>query len=179
MTLRLRRLSRENADRLAAGKPMKMLRGRLGIWRPGDPELPLQDIHPARYRSEEVEGKSLMSLCIGMPWRSRLIHIPNGGGRPAKIRTRKDGTTVRFSVEAASLKAQGLKEGVSDYLLAQPTKWHHGLWVELKASDGSRTDEQESWIEDMISQGYAGCFAYGADAAFDAIRLYLSGKWIW
>lgn len=165
MTLRLRRLSRENADRLAAGKPMKQLRGRLGIWLPGQPELPLQDIHPARYRSEEIEGRTLVTLSIGTPWQERLIHIPNGGGRSKR--------------EAASLKAQGVTPGVSDYLLAQPTKWHHGLWIELKASDGKRTDEQVEWIEDMISQGYAGCFAYGADAAFDAIRLYLSGQWRW
>lgn len=164
MSYRVRKLSRENADRLAAGKPMKMLRGRLGIWLPGQDPLPLQDIHPARYRTEEVEGRTLLTLAIGQPWRDRLIHIPNGGGRSSR--------------EGASLKAQGVKAGVSDYLLAQPNRWYAGLWIELKASDGKLTDEQLAWLVDMAGQGYAACAAYGADAARTAIDRYVRGSWI-
>lgn len=157
-------LTRENIERLAAGKPMKMRRGRLGIWLPGQPALPMQDIHPGRYRSEEVEGCTLMNLSVGKPWRDFLFHIPNGGGRSKR--------------EAALLKAQGVKSGVSDYFLAQPTMWHYGLWIELKASDGRCTDDQVEWLEKMMRKGYAACAAWGADAALEAINLYLSGKWI-
>jgi len=169
------RLTIENIERLAQGKPMKMRRGRLGVWTPGHPPLPMRDIHPARYRSEEVEGKTLINMSIGAWWADRLIHIPNGGGRSATVRRTAAGKTVRYSVEAASLKAQGVRSGVPDYLLPISVGDKRGLWIELKASDGYPSDNQLQWAEFLIGQGYDVVFAYGADAAFAAIKRYLLG----
>lgn len=155
------KLSKENADRLAAGKPMKMLRGRLGIWVPRSPELPLEDIHPARYRSEHVECTTLLLLAIGKPWRDKLIHIPNEGS----------GSKAR----GAKLKAEGVVAGASDYFLAIPCDGYHGLWIEMKASDGKSTKEQVDFAAARIESGYAACFTFGADAAALAIKRYLEG----
>lgn len=177
MNQRLRKLSAENLERMAKGLPMKMLRGRLG-WRiPTAPPLPLQDIHPARHRNEESEGIILMSHAQHAKWGAHLIHIPNGGGRSASVRRTAAGKVVRYSVEAAKLKAQGVKPGVSDYLLTIPIEPWHGLWIELKANDGEEKEDQLKWLELQEGVGYAGCFAYGADAALDAITTYLSGRW--
>ncbi len=44
--------------------------------------------------------------------------IPNGG--------------KRNPVEAARLKKQGVKAGVSDIFVAYPENPYHGLWIELK-----------------------------------------------
>lgn len=155
------KLSKENADRLAAGKPMKMLRGRLGIWVPRSPELPLEDIHPARYRSEHVECATLMLLGIGKPWRDKLIHIPNEG--------------TKSKARGGILKAEGVVAGASDYFLAIPADGYHGLWLEMKASDGKPTDKQIKFAIARIEDGYAACFTFGADAAALAIKRYLEG----
>lgn len=159
MSRRLKALSKENADRLAAGKPMKMLRGRLGIWVPGMAQLPMQDIHPARYRSEHVECTTLLLLAIGKPWKDRLIHIPNEG--------------TKSKARGGILKAEGVVAGVSDYFLPISCDGYHGLWLEMKASDGSVSDKQLKFSESMIREGYAACFTYGADAAYSAITKYL------
>jgi len=169
MAARLSKLTRENLERLAAGKPMKMRRGRLGLWIPGQPELPLQDIHPARYRSEHVEAATLFGvarvagLANGNRLDEHLIHIANEGSA-SKAR-------------GAKLKAEGLQAGVHDYLFAYPTSRHHGLWIELKASDGTASDDQIKFAKRMKAAGYAACFAWGADAALQAIRSYLDLSW--
>jgi VRR-NUC domain len=154
-------LTRANLERLAEGRPMKMLRGRLGIWLPGQDPLPLQDIHPARYRGEDAEASLVVSLVSRQPWAADLFHIPNGGHR--------------FAAEAKRLKAQGVRAGVSDFFLSIPAGGRHGLWVELKASDGSLTDLQREWLEKKAAQGYGACAAYGADAAVEAMVRYARG----
>lgn len=165
-TRRAGALARWNAERLANGQPIKTLRGRLGIWQPGDEPLPLQDIHPSRYRSEDAEGKVLwtdaqMGL-LGPHVKRLLIHIPNGGGRSS-------------AAQGAILKAQGVRAGVHDYFLPMPVGNTPGLWVELKASDGKPSDTQLEWYAAMRDVGYAACFAYGAAAAADAIKRYTLG----
>lgn len=160
-------LARAAAERAAKGLPPKMVRGRKGIWIPGEDKLPLQDIHPALYRNEEQEGRALWTLvqagALGGVAKRWLFHIPNGGGRSSVI-------------EGAALKAQGVRKGPSDYLLPVAIGKWHGLWIELKAVDGSPTEEQLEWIVGQRFAGYCGCFAYGADAACEAIRLYMQGE---
>lgn len=161
---KLVKLTAENILRIDKGLPMKKLRGRLGWYIPSVGERPpLQDIHPALYRSEEVEGMRLITAVTGRSWEKLLAHIPNGGGRS--------------KAEAGKLKAQGVRTGWSDYLLAKPAHGKFGLWIELKASDGKESDDQLKHLVAMHNLGYAACFAYGADAAFSAIDAYLCGRW--
>ena len=67
-----------------------------------------------------------------------LIAIPNGGKRNAG--------------EAARMKKQGVKAGVSDLFLALPAKRFHGLWIEMKAPEtntspaGKLTQAQLVWV---------------------------------
>ena len=165
------KLSKENADRLAAGKPMKMLRGRVGWHLPGMDPPPLRDIHPAHYRDEDTEAFALIDEARRMPWFPDLIHIPNEGGKG-----------IAGMVRSKKMKAQGAKEGVADYLLSRPSTsndpyfdWH-GLWIELKSMTGKPTDEQVKFLLRKQEQGYACCFAYTAAGAMDAIQTYL-GRW--
>lgn len=95
-----------------------------------------------------------------------LIHIPNGGKRGKR--------------EAERLKAQGVKAGVSDLLLALPRGYYSGLWVEMKRpivkgeSKPKPTDAQLDWLDDMRAVGYAAHVCYGAREAIDVIENYLS-----
>lgn len=172
MTSRIK-LSKENADRLAAGKPIKMLRGRVGWNIFGAAKPALIDIHPALHRSEEVEGIRLESAARGAWWHKRLLHIANesGKGTAAMIRTKK-------------VRAQGQRKGVADYFFAVPVAppcpahsgWP-GLWIELKSATGSPEPDQEVFLFSMQQAGYAVCFAYTADGVLDAIQTYLAGRW--
>jgi hypothetical protein len=91
--------------------------------------------------------------------RDHLIAIPNGGYRNVK--------------EAASLKRQGVKRGVSDLFLALPAGEFSGLWIEMKSEKGRLTKEQIEWLERMEKVGYATCVAYSAEAAITAIEAYM------
>ena len=94
-----------------------------------------------------------------------LIAIPNGGKRNAG--------------EAARMKKQGVKAGVSDLFLALPAKRFHGLWIEMKAPEtntspaGKLTQAQLDWLDRMASAGYAAKLCFGWQAAKDTITEYL------
>lgn len=49
-----------------------------------------------------------------------LYSIPNGGVRPGKIITNKQGKKYRYSREAEKMKAEGLEPGIPDYFLPMP-----------------------------------------------------------
>lgn len=69
-----------------------------------------------------------------------LLAIPNGGQRNPR--------------EAARLKAEGVKPGVSDLLLPLRRDGFHGLWLELKAPGNTPTKLQHEWLRRMARAGY-------------------------
>lgn len=69
-----------------------------------------------------------------------LLAIPNGGKRDVR--------------EAARLKAEGVKAGVSDLLLPLRRDGFFGLWLELKAPGNTPTEKQHEWLRRMARAGY-------------------------
>jgi hypothetical protein len=121
------------------------------------------------------EHEAAVALVIWWAYESRrrmlpehLLHaIPNG--------------SARHIVVAMKLKAEGVRKGVSDYFLAVPRNGRHGLYLELKAGGvgvkkGTKKAEQIQFGADVIAQGYAFAFAYGALEAEKIIEEYL-GPW--
>lgn len=113
------------------------------------------------------------------PCLKNLIHIPNGGLRNMRV--------------AKKLKAEGVKAGVSDYLLPVmrigPTAMseedmarlrfpdrYPGLWIELKANGNKPTPEQHEWMNDMRDQGYAAFWCDGWVEATEIILAYLNSE---
>lgn len=92
-----------------------------------------------------------------------LYHVPNGGSRNR--------------IEAARLKAQGVKPGVPDIVLPAARGKYHGLYVELKRQRGGRISEnQKEWIKGLTEQGYCAVVCKGYEEAAHAILNYLEGK---
>ena len=92
-----------------------------------------------------------------------LFHIPNGGARDRRT--------------GAGLKAQGLRPGVPDLCLPVARGAFHGLYIELKRSNGSTSDlsaAQKAWIQALNAEGYLAVVAFGADDAKHRIMEYLS-----
>jgi len=69
-----------------------------------------------------------------------MLAIPNGGRRQPR--------------EAARLKAEGVKPGVSDLLLPLRRQGMAGFWLELKAPGKRPTRDQLAWLERMRLAGY-------------------------
>lgn len=88
-----------------------------------------------------------------------MFHIPNGGSRN--------------KIEAANLKRQGVKAGVSDIFLPIPNKKYHGLFIEMKAGKNKPTEKQKEFIKDMTKNGYACAVCYGAENAINCVKEYL------
>lgn len=117
--------------------------------------------------SEGVEQATLFSWSrmrlSKYPELKWLHHIPNGG--------------LRKKTEAARLKAEGVKPGVSDVFLPAPKGKYHGLYIEMKTLDGgTRSKEQKEFIADMNAAGYYAAFCEGWQMAAALIEDYLEEK---
>lgn len=97
-----------------------------------------------------------------------IYAIPNGGHRNVR--------------EAARLKRQGVKAGVSDIHVPVSVGERAGLWIELKRPivrgkpKPKLSPEQVQWLGLMHSFGHTVCLCYGFDQARQATQAYLSNK---
>ncbi len=109
-------------------------------------------------RSEYERGEHLVVAqwldFHGIKW----FHVPNGGGR--------------HPVEAARLKAMGVKRGVPDFIIIDPPPngIAHGAALELKRRNGGGrkgvlTPEQREWLEALKERGWAATVSHGAKDA--------------
>ena len=117
--------------------------------------------------TEEEEQTALFewaALCKGKyPGLELMFHIPNGG--------------KRSKAEAARFKAAGVKRGVPDIFLPVPMHGYHGLYIEMKRSDGGKpSDQQVLWMKKLHDQGYAVVITHGFDRAVIAIQMYYDGS---
>ncbi|GLP95314.1 VRR-NUC domain-containing protein [Paraferrimonas sedimenticola] len=94
-----------------------------------------------------------------------LFAVPNGGFRNKR--------------EAARMKAEGVKAGVSDLFLSLPAHGLHGLYIEMKAPKPhgkAPTKLQRDWLTRMSTVNYATAVCYGWDEAKTVILAYLQGQ---
>ena len=118
-----------------------------------------------KYNPTEAEEQiTVISWAKAMEYKhpelALLHHCPNGGSR--------------HRVEAARLKAQGVKAGVPDLFLPVARNGKHGLFIEMKRRRGGRIEpEQKKWIAALLGQGYEVYVCKGADAAIETIKRYL------
>ena len=93
-----------------------------------------------------------------------IFAIPNGamlgGGRIGGIRMN-------------SLKAEGLRPGVSDLFLPAARRGYHGLFLEMKTSKGKPSENQLEFIANVSEQGYYAVICHGAAEAIDILEWYL------
>lgn len=113
--------------------------------------------------------------------------VPNG--------TQLAGGGARRAIYMKSLKAQGLKPGVSDLVIAYPRRnraspldgvWFHGAYIEMKrvrsaysgpaAVKAALRPEQKEWLTLMNSVGYWVCVAYGFEEFKENVEIYLRGE---
>ena len=94
-----------------------------------------------RHEEETLQIACVRWFVYQYPKLSPLLHhSPNGGYRNKR--------------EAARFKAMGTRAGFPDLFLSVPNKSHHGLYIEMKSSDGRQSESQR------IFQSYAQNFGY-------------------
>lgn len=90
-------------------------------------------------------------------------HVPNGGSRNR--------------IEAARMKAQGVKAGVPDVCLPVPRCGYHGLYIEMKRQRGGRLEDgQKEMIPKLRAQGYCVEVCKGFQEAADLIEKYMTNR---
>lgn len=93
--------------------------------------------------------------------------VPNGVFIP--------GDPKRSAIIMAALKKTGLKNGVSDVMIAWPVYPFHGMFIELKRGNEKPTDEQQTWLDRMNDCGYYAVCGQGIDDAMAKTEVYCHG----
>lgn len=138
-----------------------------------------------------------------MPPGSYLVQMPTGCGKTATFthiprngRVRLGGEAVPYQQaldraylalcanypnersdkrQAAVLKKMGVKRGVPDLCLPVARGQFHGLYIEMKRSDGGTvSDDPLWWIEQLIGNGYASVICDGWESGKEALLWYLN-----
>jgi hypothetical protein len=107
--------------------------------------------------SEDDLQKAVASYLdyANMDW----FHPPNGGKRNV--------------IEASKFKKMGVKAGVPDCMIINPTKLgHSGLAIELKVKSNKPKDKQLEWRDRLINNGWAWECAYDLDQVINIVKKY-------
>lgn len=98
-----------------------------------------------------------------IPELSLMFAIPNGGKRYRKT--------------ACTLKAEGVKPGVSDIFLPVARCGFHGMFIEMKRKKGGKLSaEQRLFIATVSQQGYLAIVPEGWEEASKWILGYLENR---
>jgi len=127
-------------------------------------KCPVNEIPPVPLEAQEQIWLFNWAMYATVKWPELdlLYHIPNGGSRN--------------KIEAAHLKAQGVKKGVPDLFLPVAKQGYHGLYIEMKRQKkGVLSADQKQWIENLRKQGYRVEVCKGFQSAADVIEDYLKG----
>ena len=110
--------------------------------------------------SEAEEQMMVFQWAAYKPELRWLHDVPNGGSRHPR--------------EAANLKRQGVKAGVSDICLPLPKGDYHGLYIEMKVGRNKPTPQQNEFIQFARQNGYSAHVCYGHQEAIQVISQYLT-----
>jgi hypothetical protein len=89
-----------------------------------------------------------------------MYAIPNGGSRSGS--------------QGATLKAEGVKSGVSDVCFPCSRKGYHGFYAELKKPGGKESKEQIAFGAFLTEQGYLYRCCFNWEEARDTLLWYLT-----
>lgn len=98
-----------------------------------------------------------------------MFAVPNGGMRDK----RQDEKGRWFSPTAVKLKREGVKPGIPDIFLPCARGGSHGLFIEMKAPDGSVSREQRRVHKQLREQGYAVGVCFSLESAITLLTWYL------
>lgn len=109
------------------------------------------------------EEKEHIAVCQYLDLKQyKYYHPANGGYRTPR--------------EAVKLRRMGVKAGVPDLVLPYAKSGFHGLYIELKRTDGKMSDvspHQRDWLTFLGQQGYCAKICFGFEQAKQEIDQYM------
>ena len=115
----------------------------------------------------ESQEQQRLVLKLRWFWPDLLFFaIPNGG--------------KRGKGEARTMVLEGVEKGTPDIFIAEPRWRFHGLFIEMKRAEKSKSvvsAEQSDKMRRLIDSGYKCVVAYGAGDALKHIDDYLDLEW--
>lgn len=78
-----------------------------------------------------------------------------------KTKSKQDKYGNWYTVEGNALKAKGVKKGIPDVMILEPSGDYIGLAIELKVWPNKPTKEQKEWLDRLKSRGYQTHVCYG------------------
>lgn len=112
---------------------------------------------------ESAMQQWFIDACWRHPVARRIYAIPNGG--------------KRSKIEAAIMKAEGVKAGMPDTHLPVARGGCIGLYIELKCGSNSPSDEQEKRIVELAEEGHAVAVIWDDwHLCWDHVQRYLAGE---
>lgn len=82
-------------------------------------------------------------------------------------------------ISAGWHKRQGMKAGVPDILIFEPTKTYHGLAIELKVGKNKPTERQQEWLDDLKARGWRTEVVYNLRDFAGIVSQYLNITITW
>lgn len=104
----------------------------------------------------------------------RLAHRHYGLPEKALYHTPNEGKRSYFT--AAKLKAEGMRPGLPDIVLAVPRGGYGALYIELKTQKGRPSKDQLDYIDLLRSCGNVAMICRGWETAKAIIEAYLDGE---
>ena len=163
-------LSRDSSNYYAAmsGKAPVDLPSVLPARKPREPRQKRErSLTPSEHQSQAavISWWALQHKAYGLPVFA-LFAIPNGGARDM--------------ITGARLKAEGVRPGIPDLMLAATDRpghpgGHHGLFIEMKKPLNYPSTAQHDVITYLHEAGYMCKVAYSTDAAIAVIQGYIGG----
>lgn len=123
---------------------------------------------PVKFRvkkkKDNPEHRLQVSFFRWLFYRDRAIWhaahaIPNGGSR--------------HTLEAANLKAAGVKAGIPDVFIPFPKRNCHGLYIEFKISPNKPSDTQVAMMDRLSEYGYKCAVCYNIQDAMTVFEDYM------
>lgn len=80
----------------------------------------------------------------------------------------------RSSIQAgARLKSKGVKSGVPDVLIFEPSSDYNGLAIELKIKPNKPSKNQKEWLERLSNSFWKTAVCYSIDEVIEEVKAYL------
>jgi len=118
-------------------------------------------LEPSESQSQRALIKWWSHACRGFGLHEKtLMAFPMQGARTPR--------------NGARMKAEGMRAGLPDCLVAVARSNYHGLWIENKTSKGQLSESQQEMRDILIKQGYAWFLCRSLDEAINTITTYLS-----
>ena len=115
---------------------------------------------------EAAEQRTVIQFADLHWWGPLLLMVPNGAFLAGNPKER--------AIRCHQLKAEGLRPGVPDLLLAYPYRELSGCWIEMKRPDGGQPSaEQRRYHAMLVRAGYCVHVCHGADSAIAQLKTYL------